>query len=358
MKLKYALIISLMLITLTLSAVSASENMTDENILSNADIDELEVKDNDLNDSLSLNEGDEPISKGKTIITIQDEDDIKLENEYSDIVKIFTSKNSKGNVSVISGDKTLFDGDISKLYYDVDDKYYAVKLLNLTEKLNAGKLKITVKYDKYSKEGTLTLKNIDYSKCSPIIRIGKVVFSSSRYSFCQIDDDDYLNGTVYVYLDGKRVYTEKLGLLKDFQCYGVGSGIHHRVFSKKMSRGTHVIKVVYKKNGVSKPFIKKNTIYYTTPKHFKLSLKTIKVKKSAKKINLKATLKINGKRAKDVRLVFAFNKHYYVAKTNKNGVAKVTIKKNLFKSLKIGKKVNYSVERGNRIVKKTAVVGK
>jgi hypothetical protein len=75
----------------------------------------------------------------------------------------------------------------------------------------------------------------------------------------------------------------------------------------------------------------------------KLTLKKVKVKKSAKKLVIRATLKINGKAVKGKKLKFKFNGKTYKAKTNKKGVAKITIKKNVLKKLKVGKKVKYQV---------------
>ncbi len=73
-----------------------------------------------------------------------------------------------------------------------------------------------------------------------------------------------------------------------------------------------------------------------------LSLKKVKVKKSAKKIVLKATLKkVNGKYLKYKKITFKFNGKKFKAKTSKKGVAKVVIKQNTIKKLKIGKKIKY-----------------
>lgn len=90
----------------------------------------------------------------------------------------------------------------------------------------------------------------------------------------------------------------------------------------------------------------------------KLALKKVKVKKSAKKLVLKATLKINGKLAKGKKVTFKFNKKTYRAKTNKKGVAKIIIKKSVLKKLKVGKKVKYQVSYGKTTVKKTVKVKK
>ena len=88
----------------------------------------------------------------------------------------------------------------------------------------------------------------------------------------------------------------------------------------------------------------------------KLVKKTVKVKKG-KKIVLKAKLKwSNGKAIKGKMIVFKFNKKFYTAKTNKKGVAKITIKHKTLKKLKAGKKVKIKVDCGIKTVKKTVKV--
>ena len=90
----------------------------------------------------------------------------------------------------------------------------------------------------------------------------------------------------------------------------------------------------------------------------KLALKKAKVKKSAKRIVIKATLKINGKVAKGKYLKFKFNKKTYKVKTNKRGIAKLVIKKAVLKKLKVGKKVRYQVSFSKKTVKRTVKVRK
>ena len=95
-----------------------------------------------------------------------------------------------------------------------------------------------------------------------------------------------------------------------------------------------------------------------TVKHI-VTLKTATVKKSAKKLILQATLaKVNKKYLKKKTVTFKFNGKTYKAKTNAKGVAKVTIKSNVLKKLKVGKKITYQATYLKDTVKKTTKVKK
>ena len=89
-----------------------------------------------------------------------------------------------------------------------------------------------------------------------------------------------------------------------------------------------------------------------------LTLKTVKVKKTAKKLVLQATLKQGKTLLKNKKIKFKFNGKTYNAKTNKKGVAQITIKKSVLKKLKVGKKVKYQASIGKITVKKTVKVKK
>ena len=89
-----------------------------------------------------------------------------------------------------------------------------------------------------------------------------------------------------------------------------------------------------------------------------LKLKNTVIKKSAKKITLQVSLKINGKVAAKKQVRFKFLTKTYKAKTNSKGIAKVVIKKNVLKKLKKGKKITYSATYSIKTVKKTVKVRK
>lgn len=93
-------------------------------------------------------------------------------------------------------------------------------------------------------------------------------------------------------------------------------------------------------------------------KNTKITLKTVTVKKSAKKLVLTATLKKGSSPLKAKQVTFKFNGKTYKAKTNSKGIAKYTIKQSVLKKLKVGKKITYSASYSSFTAKKTAKVKK
>lgn len=97
------------------------------------------------------------------------------------------------------------------------------------------------------------------------------------------------------------------------------------------------------------------TIKNTVKVQQSLKLAKVTVKKSAKKLVIKATLK--GKTVlKGKTLTFKFNGKKYTAKTNNKGIAQITINKSELNKLKVGKKVTYQVTYLKNTVKQTVKV--
>jgi hypothetical protein len=157
---------------------------------------------------------------------------------------------------------------------------------------------------------------------------------------------------VYIYLDGKNIKSAlpTTGALSETL--------------SDLTVGQHKISVRFEEG---EKFYS-NTFYVTVKEKstpvkkadkITLTLKKVKVKKSAKKLVLQATLKINGKNAKKgTKITFKFNNKKYTAKTNAKGVAKVTIKKSVLKKLKVGKKVKYQASYGKTTKKLSVKVKK
>ena len=89
-----------------------------------------------------------------------------------------------------------------------------------------------------------------------------------------------------------------------------------------------------------------------------LALKSVAVKKSAKKLVLTATLKKGKSPIKGKVVAFKFSGKTYNVKTNANGIAKVTIKSSILKKLKVGKKITYQATYLKDTIKKTTKVKK
>lgn len=117
-------------------------------------------------------------------------------------------------------------------------------------------------------------------------------------------------------------------------------------------------KYIPKKYSITATALGKSASKTVTVKQI-LTVKTAKIKKSAKKVVITATLKkVDGKYLKGKTLKLKINGKTIKAKTNKKGVAKLTIKKSVLKKLKAGKKYRYTVTYLKTTVKKTVKVKK
>jgi uncharacterized protein YneR len=125
---------------------------------------------------------------------------------------------------------------------------------------------------------------------------------------------------------------------------------------QELSVGKHLVTISY--YDYDSDLFYSKTYNVVVNHDIKLKLPKVKVKKSAKKLTIKATLKIDGKAAKKTKVKFKFNNKKYTAKTDSQGVAKITIKKKILKKLKKGKKVQYEVSYGGKTVKQKVKVKK
>lgn len=132
-----------------------------------------------------------------------------------------------------------------------------------------------------------------------------------------------------------------------------------------LKASTYTATAFFKSDGIFNDMTKTTTFTVTSKfvapvknaNVIKLTLKKVKVKKSAKKLVLKATLKINGKAPKKgTKITFTFKGKKYVGKTNAKGVAKVTINKKVLKKLKVGKKVKITAKYSTKTVKRTVKI--
>ncbi|WP_406533834.1 hypothetical protein [Methanobrevibacter sp.] len=182
--------------------------------------------------------------------------------------------------------------------------------------------------------------------------------------------DVYVKAAKIIASDIKLVYTSKNKYsVKVYDSDGkLASGvkvtflINNKAYKTTTTGSNGVASIVIGKvPGSYKITVKASSVSVTkklTVNHL-LTLKTVKVKRSAKKLVLTATLKkVNGKYLKKKKVTFKFNGKKYVVKTNKKGVAKVTINSKVLKKLKAGKKVKYQATYLKDTVKKTVKVKK
>jgi hypothetical protein len=225
----------------------------------------------------------------------------------------------------------------------------------------------------------------------------KAVFKADTVTIMTQSRQHYLNGTSLVYQNGSwvditanhtvaclKVYTvsddskiidnsdisidyagEKYFSVKvvtdDGHAVGEGAKVNFTINKKTTTATTD-------KNGIAKIKItdipktytiktEYNAKTYTNKVTVNQVLKTSKVtvKKTAKKFSLKATLKINGKLKKGKVIKFQINGKTYKVKTDKNGIAKKTLNKNVLK-LKKGKTYTVKVTYLKDTIKSTVKI--
>ena len=247
--------------------------------------------------------------------------DIELPDDAKGTIEVFINGVSVKVVDVINGvakiDLSAYkDGKYTiTLKYSGDDKYAAFSQTSQASVKNNVPAKITAK--------ALTM----------------VYSSGTKYSVTVMTKTNKcLSGvTVNFLINGKS--------------YGKAKTNSKGVASIKITKVPGSYKITAKVNKIS-------TTKALKVKHI-LTLKTAKVKRSAKKLVLQASLaKVNKKYLKNKKITFKFNGKKYTAKTNKKGVAKVTIKSKVLKKLKKGKKIKYQATYLKDTVKKTAKVKK
>jgi len=104
----------------------------------------------------------------------------------------------------------------------------------------------------------------------------------------------------------------------------------------------------------SKITVKEDTTLYAQWGEIALTLGDIPSVKRGSQLKLKASLKVNGKAVRNRKVIFTFNGKTYAAKTNRKGVARVTIKGSATKELSkksVTIKVSYGGVTAKRKVK-------
>ena len=256
-------------------------------------------------------------------ITVKD----KVDPKDSAVVAIELPEDAVGTLEVFVND----------MYYGVVDIVKGISSLDLSSFKN-GQYVITWeysgddKYDNFTHKLTLTINR-------KIVGGNRVVLYSSNAKY-----------SVKVYNKGKLVAGVKVTFVIGGKTYNVKTA-KNGIASVVIKKNPGSYKITSKALGIS--ITKKLTVDHI------VILKAVKVKKSARSLVLTATLKkVNKRYVVGKWITFKFNGKVLKAKTNKRGIAKVTVKKAVLNKLKVGKKVIYQASYGRDTVKRAAKVNR
>lgn len=198
----------------------------------------------------------------------------------------------------------------------------------------------------------LFIKNSKFNKN----KVG--MYGGAVYFKCHDITGHYENGR---WVSSVKFYTNLIenSVFADNVAGERGGAIYGFKVSSSDSHGAKAVKCTFSDNKAPNgKDIYGGTVSKAVYKNTKITLNSVNVKKSAKKLTLTATLKKGSSPLKNKQVVFKFNGKTYKAKTNSKGIAKVTVQKNVLKKLKVGKKITYQVSYGSFSAKKTAKVKK
>ena len=251
-------------------------------------------------------------------------------------------------VSVPNNSTLVFiyvDGNVFRAYYGNTTNVFNIPELIVGEHVIKAVAQVQGNYV-YSKQFHVNVTKND-EPIKPVTVPAKIVakdystfYNKGTYSVTvYATDGKVAKGTAVVFkINGKKVATVKTD----------AKGIAKLKIAAKYVPKTYKISAT----ALGKTVTKKLTIKQV------LKLKKVKVKKSAKKLVITATLKEGKKAIKGKKITFRFNGKKYTAKTNKKGIAKITIKSKVLKKLKVGKKVTYKATYLKDTVKRTVKVKK
>ena len=241
-------------------------------------------------------------TKKEVIIYVRDLDHVIMKDAMGS-VKFFIEDEEYNTVDVVNGTASLnisnlTDGDYKVSWIYSGDNQYASSSYSMIINVVQGNAKITASSFK-----------VYYT--SPNYYIA-VIYNEKGNLAIGEDVTFLINNQVY-----KKVKTNYVGVARITITSPPGS---YRITTKALDATTtqalHVLHII--------------------------SLKKAKIKKTAKKVIIKASLKkINGNYLRGKTITFKFKNKIYHAKTNHVGVAKITIKSKVLKKLKAGKKITY-----------------
>ena len=280
-------------------------------------------------------------------------DDTKIIDNYN--MTVDYNSGSYFSVKVVCDDGHAV-GAGEEVNFTINGKTTSVKTDNdgyakLLIREAPGNYTISTAYNGKTYENTVIVKEIPNPSPANITKNESL--TTKTFSVKNTDKKLVLKATLMI--DGKAVEGETIKFTFRGKTYSAKTNkngvatvtIKNKVF-KNLKEKAYVLKISHG-NKTIKTSVKIKQYLYA----YKAS-----VKKSAKKFKLKAILKINGKLAKGKTIKFTFKGKTYKAKTNKKGIAKVTIKKKVIKKLKKGKTYSVKVSYGKDSVKTTVKIKK
>ena len=245
-------------------------------------------------------------------------------SNYNYKIQLLDKKGNALNNTAI----TVTVNDKTSNYTTNSNGFITIKFSKLTTSQ-----KISVVNPSTGETGANTIKVV--SRFSGNSNIKMYYFDGSSYKFKVYGDDGKLVGA-------NKVISVKLNK-KTYKVKTNNNGVASLKIPNTVKPGTYTITATYAGQTV-KNTVKVNQVLKTTKKT---------VKKSAKKLVLTATLK-NQLKSKVIK--FKFNGKTYKAKTNKKGIAQVTLKKNVINKLKKGKTYSFKVTYVKDTIKSTVKV--
>lgn len=266
----------------------------------------------------------------KNTIIAADAVKISLNTELT-VESIFL--NGNGTPLANTGVTVILDG---KKYSMTTDKKGVLD--SVLQKLELGTHKFVIKNPATSEEWTVTVTVVE--RFTYANNVNMYYYDGSAFRV-QVTDN---SGNV---VGANEVVTIKINK-KTYRVKTNAKGYAVFKIPKTVKPGTYKITAIYAGVQVDQKVKVKQV----------LKLAKVKVKKSAKKLIIKATLKQGKKALKGKKIVFKFKGKKYIAKTNKKGIAKITVKKSVLKKLKAGKKITYTATYLKDTVKRTVKVKK
>ena len=255
------------------------------------------------------------------------------------------------DVSVVNGTSPVFSvclpedvaGNVS---VDVAGNVYSLVLVNGSGDLQIfdlypGNYNTKISFNGDNKYNAFS-KNLMFNVPKPVLKANDITMiytSDTKFSVQVLANDKPVIGkTVTLTINGKKIMTN------------TNNKGYASVKINLVPKSTKYTVITEYQGVKTKNYIKVNSI---------IQAKNVKVKKSAKILKIKVSLKkINNKYLKGKKITLKFKSKKYIAKTNKKGVATFKINKNVIKKLKKGKKYKYQVIYLKDIINKKVIVKK